>query len=41
MESLAEAWFESQEYAPDIEEQYIDSESMHEVIYSMEVVIDG
>lgn len=40
-ESLAEAWFESEELAPDIEEADISSESMYEVIYTMEVVIDG
>lgn len=41
IEAAAEAWFDAQELAPDIDEQYIDAEQMQEVRYSMEVVIDG
>ena len=40
-ESAIEAWFESHELAPDIEETYLDTEAMHETIYTMEVIIDG
>lgn len=41
LEAAAEAWFEAQELAPDIEEEYIDTEAMHETLYITEVIIDG
>lgn len=41
LEAAVEAWFEDHELAPDIEETFLDSENMHETIYTMEVVING
>lgn len=40
VEAAAEAWFEAQELAPEIEEQYIDSEQMQEVRYTTEVILE-
>lgn len=41
LEEAVEAWFADHDLAPDIMYQYIDDQSMHETMYTMEVILNG